>query len=156
MSPRFIKFLINFWPPLLFSGIRATLISSDWTQVEVELRLRWWNRNAVGTMFGGSLFAMTDPFYPLMLQHQLGPRYAVWTKSAEIDFILPGRGLARASFYLPREQIDEIRMSTEGGQICLPSFTTEIIGRRGEQIARVNSVIHVRRRQPVQGPAQSQ
>ena len=51
--------------------------AEDSRHVEVELRLTWWNRNAVGTMFGGSLFAMTDPFYALMLQHNLGRDYAV-------------------------------------------------------------------------------
>ena len=76
-----------FWPPLLFSGIRVKRIAPDWRSVEVELRLRWWNRNALGTMFGGSLFAMVDAFYPLMLQHNLGRDYAVWVKSAQIRFI---------------------------------------------------------------------
>jgi acyl-coenzyme A thioesterase PaaI-like protein len=145
MLPRFVRWMINFWPPLFFSGIRTKVIASDWSMVEAELRLRWWNRNAVGTMFGGSLFAMTDPFYPLMLQHQLGPGYAVWTKSADIEFMAPGRSLARATFRLSREEVERIRVATEGGDHCTPSFSTEIVGPSGKTIARINSVVHVRR-----------
>ena len=36
--------------------------AEDYRHARVELRQRWYNRNYVGTHFGGSLFAMTDPF----------------------------------------------------------------------------------------------
>ena len=53
---------LNLWPPFLFAGIHVTEISPDWKRIRVELRMRPWNRNYVKTHFGGSLFAMTDPF----------------------------------------------------------------------------------------------
>ena len=40
--------------------------------IDVEMKLRWWNANYVGTHFGGSLFAMTDAFYMLMVMAKLG------------------------------------------------------------------------------------
>ena len=131
---------------MLFSGIRVRAVSADWTHVEAELRLTWWNRNAVGTMFGGSLFAMTDPFYPLMLQHNLGPAYAVWTKWAQIEFIAPGRDIARASFTLPSTQIQEIVAATADGQSSLPRFSTTILDVQGQKISEVSTVVYVRRR----------
>jgi acyl-coenzyme A thioesterase PaaI-like protein len=146
MSPSLIRRLINYWPPLLFSGIRVRAISADWRYVETELRLRWWNRNAVGTMFGASLFAMTDPFYPLMLQHNLGPRYAIWTKSAQIDFIAPGRRIARARFELSAERIEEIRSATAQGKSYLPQFTTAITDLEGKLLTQVSKIVYVRRR----------
>ena len=63
---------MNFWPPFLASGIHVTHISPDWRQVRVELRMRPWNRNYVGTHFGGSLFAMTDPFWMILAKERLG------------------------------------------------------------------------------------
>ena len=146
MEPKTVRWLINFWPPLLFSGIHVRAIASDWSLVDVELRLRWWNRNAVGTMFGGSLFAMTDPFYPLMLQHHLGPGYAVWTKSAKVEFIAPGRRLARATFRLPRGDVERIRSAAAGGESCRPSFSTDIVDEQGRTIARVAALVYVRRK----------
>jgi acyl-coenzyme A thioesterase PaaI-like protein len=150
MSPKTVRLLINFWPPLLFSGIRVRSIAKDWSRVDVELRLRWWNRNAVGTMFGGSLFAMIDPFYPLMIQYHLGPGYAVWTKFAEVEFIAPGRGLAHATTELPHDEVERIRAATAGDESYSPSFSTEIEGPGGEVIARVKSIVYVRRKRPPQ------
>jgi hypothetical protein len=144
VTPSTVRRLINVWPPLLFSGIRVTTVAADWRHVEVELRLRWWNRNAVGTMFGGSLFAMADPFYPLMLQHNLGPAYAVWTKSAQIDFVAPGLTTARASFDLSSERIEQIRAATLGGASHLADFSTTITDPAGKPLTQVNKLVYVR------------
>ena len=145
MSSGVIRRLINYWPPFLFSGIRVIAVTDDWRRVEAELRLRWWNRNAVGTMFGGSLFAMTDPFYPLMLQHNLGPGYTVWTKSAAVEFLSPGRTVARVSFLLSAEVLHEIRAATEVGGKCEPEFSGVISDPEGRPIAKVYLTLHVRR-----------
>lgn len=151
MSPTAIRRFINLWPPLLFSGIRVKRIAEDWRHVEVELRLTWWNRNAVGTMFGGSLFAMTDPFYALMLQHNLGRDYTVWVKSAEIEFVAPGRNVARASFQISPEKLAEIRAATESGEKYEPAFSVAITDPQGKLIAQVNPLLYVRRkRAPVE------
>jgi acyl-coenzyme A thioesterase PaaI-like protein len=146
MSPAMMRRLINYWPPFLFSGIRVIGIADDWRQVEAELRLRWWNRNAVGTMFGGSLFAMTDPFYPLMLQHNLGREYTVWTKSAAVEFLSPGRTVARVSFRLSAEVLHEIRAATEVGKKCEPEFSGVISDPEGSLIAKVYLTLYVRKR----------
>lgn len=151
MSTKLVGRLINFWPPFLFSGIRVKSISPDWRQISVELRLRWWNRNAVGTLFGGSLFAMIDPFYPLMLQHNLGPEYTVWVKSAAIEFIAPGRSVALATFQLSGERLDEIRAAAEGGNRCLPAFSVTITDPQGKPITRVDKVLYVRRKRVAAG-----
>ena len=62
MSPATLRWIFNLWPPFAASGIHVTHLSKDWRHARVELRMRPWNRNYVGTHFGGSLFAMTDPF----------------------------------------------------------------------------------------------
>jgi acyl-coenzyme A thioesterase PaaI-like protein len=144
MSPHNIRRLINFWPPLLFSGIRVKAVAKDWRRVEVELTLRWWNKNAVGSMFGGSLFSMTDPFYPLMLQHNLGRGYKVWVKSADIEFVAPGRDVVIATFELTPERIAEIQRATMGGQKHLSTFSAAIKDAKGKLIASVETVIYVR------------
>jgi hypothetical protein len=146
VSTKLIRRLINLWPPFLFSGIRVKRIAPDWRHIEVALRLRWWNRNAVGTMFGGSLFAMIDPFYPLMLQHNLGPGYTVWVKSAEIDFLAPGRSVALATLQLSGEMLDEIRAATDGGLKYLPEFSVTISDPQGKPITQVHKRLYVRRK----------
>jgi hypothetical protein len=102
-------------------------------------------------MFGGSLFAMTDPFYPLMLQHNLGREYTVWTKSAVVEFLAPGRTVARASFLLSAEVLHEIRAATEEGNKCEPEFSGVISDLEGRLIANVYLTLHVRRTRAADG-----
>jgi acyl-coenzyme A thioesterase PaaI-like protein len=141
-----LRRLVNLWPPLLFSGIKATHISEDFRRVDVVLKLRWYNRNYVGTHYGGSLFSMTDPWYMLMLMHNLGPDYFVWDKSAEIDFIAPGRGVVGAHFSLDKFLLDDIRKHTDGGEKHLPQFTIDIIDADRNLVARVNRTLYIRRK----------
>src|SRR3546814_5810414 len=61
-------------------------IADDWRHARVELRMRPWNRNYVGTHFGGSLFAMTDPFWMLLVMNAIGDDHIVWDRAATIDF----------------------------------------------------------------------
>lgn len=138
--------LMNLWPPFFFTGIRVTRIDEDWREVEVEMRLGRLNRNYVGTHFGGSLFAMTDPFYMLMLVHRLGRDYVVWDKAATIDYVSPGRGTVRARFRLDDDRLAEIRAATAEGAKALPVFRCEVTDTQGGLVATVDRTLYVRRR----------
>ena len=135
---------MNLWPPYLGAGIRVRDIARDWSSATVELRSRVLNRNYVGTHFGGSLFAMTDPFYALLLMHRLGERYLVWDQAASIEFIAPARGTVSATFVLPQERVEAIRAQAAGGEKVLPEFEDEIRDRAGEIVARVRKTLYVR------------
>lgn len=54
--------LFSIYPPFLGAGIRVK-ISKDVKTVDVVMKLTFWNRNYVKTHFGGSLYAMCDPFF---------------------------------------------------------------------------------------------
>jgi hypothetical protein len=86
---------INIWPPLCGAGIRVRWRSNR--AVDVEMKLRFWNRNYVGTHYGGSLYSMADPFYMLMLMENLGRDYIVWTKRPPSAFANLGREESRPS-----------------------------------------------------------
>lgn len=141
-----LRRLMNWWPPYLFAGIHVRRISDDLRYVEVELRQRWYNRNYVGTHFGGSLFAMADPFWMLMLLHNLGPDYLVWDQSATIDFVRPGRGTVTARFELSGEAVQAILAGAADGQKHLQWFENEIRDAAGEVVARVRKQVYVRRK----------
>ena len=145
--------IMNLWPPFLFTGIRVTQASKDWRHLRVELRLRPWNRNYVGTHFGGSLFAMTDPMWMLLVMQALGKDYFVWDKAGEIEFVKPGRGVVHAEFRLDDAALDEIRAATADGQKYLRWFPVEVIDEQGDVVARVRKQLYVRRK-PKARPAQ--
>ena len=144
MPPRVLRHLFNVWPPFLLSGIHVRRLSADWHHAEVELRLRPWNRNYVGTHFGGSLFAMTDPFWMILILRALGPDYVVWDKSAEIDFVKPGRGTVHCRFDLEEPVLDELRAAAADGSRVLRWFDCPVIDTEGAVVAQVRKQIYVR------------
>ncbi|MGH8028522.1 MAG: DUF4442 domain-containing protein [Arenimonas sp.] len=148
MTPSRLRWLLRAWPPFVFSGIRVTHVANDWSHARVELRERWYNRNYVGTHFGGSLFAMTDPFWMILLLRQLGAGYRVWDRAAQIEFVKPGRGTVVAAFLLDPAEVDAIRAATAGGDKHLHWFTTAITDADGEVVARVRKQVYVRRARP--------
>jgi acyl-coenzyme A thioesterase PaaI-like protein len=144
MSPRLLRWGMNFWPPFRGAGIRVRHIADDWSELRVELRAGRLKRNFVGTHYGGSLFSMTDPFYALMLIHRLGDRYLVWDQAASIEFVAPGRGPVTAVFLLDEPQIQAIRAQAAAGQKVLPEFDVEVKDAAGGLVARVRKTLYVR------------
>lgn len=143
-----VRWWLNFYPPYLGAGVRVTRLDPDWKAVDVEMKLRLWNRNYVGTHFGGSLYSMVDPFYMLMLIENLGPDYIIWDKAATIRFRRPGRGKVTASFRLSDAQIEEIRQRLETDEKMEPVFLAEIKDETGTVIAEVEKVLYVRKKKP--------
>jgi hypothetical protein len=120
---RALRRWINLWPPFLGAGVRITYVAADMKSVDVEMKLRFWNANYVGTHFGGSLFAMTDPFYMLMLMANLGRDYIVW---------------------------DDIREKLKTLPKYEPVFLVEVKDEAGVVIAEVEKVLHVRKKPAAQ------
>jgi hypothetical protein len=150
-----MPWLINLYAPFLGAGIRVKRLQSDWKAIDVEMKLRFWNANYVGTHFGGSLYSMTDPFYMLMLIENLGREYLVWDKSANIRFKKPGAGKVWASFRLSDEEIEEIRREVDSRGKCEPEFLVEVKDETGTVIAEVRKVLYIRKRsQPRPSPAE--
>jgi hypothetical protein len=145
---------INLWPPFLGMGIRIRHIAPDMKAVDVEMKLRFWNANYVGTHFGGSLFAMTDPFYMLMLMANLGQDYIVWDKAATIRYKKPGRGTVRAEFRLSDSEIDDIREKLKTLPKYEPVFTVEVKDEADVLIAEVQKVLHIRNKQAAEPAGQ--
>ncbi len=144
VTPRMLRRLLNIYPPFVFSGIRVDAVSDDWHHARVRLKLRWYNRNYVRTAFGGSLFAMTDPFWMIMVLECLGPDYIVWDKAAEIEFVAPGKEDVYASFDLEDGVLDEIRSAAANGEKVLRWFPVDVKTASGAIVARVRKQIYVR------------
>ena len=144
MNARLLRRGMKFWPPFLGAGIRVKSITDDFRDVKVELRLGRLNRNYVGTHFGGSLYAMTDPFFMIMLLHNLGGDYLVWDKEGRIEYVAPGRGTVQAHFHLSEKRIAEIKAQAESGGKILPEFEVNVKDETGAIVARVRKILYVR------------
>ncbi|MCF3948484.1 DUF4442 domain-containing protein [Acidiphilium iwatense] len=144
VTPRLMRLGMNLYPPYLFSGIRIDEISPDWRHCRARITPRWFNRNAVGTIFGGTLFALTDGPWALMLMHLLGSDYFIWDNAASIDFIAPGRGRVRTEFYISPEAEAAIRAEAATGDKVQPWFDNDIHDDSGVLVARARRQLYVR------------
>lgn len=136
---------MNLWPPFRGAGIRVLEISPDYRRVVVRLHMGLFNRNYFGTHYGGSLFSMTDPFYALMLLHNLPRGYRVWDRAARIVFVTPGRGDVFARFSLDEGQVQEVLAATAGGAKYEPTWPVDVVDAGGDLVARVEKTLYIRR-----------
>ncbi len=143
-SPRLFRLALTWFGPFWGTGIRVAEVTPGFGRITIEMRSRWYNRNAFGTHFGGSLYAMCDPFYCLALVAKLGPKYVVWDQAARIEFVRPGRGTVRAVFEWSDTQIQEIMASAASGQKVLPERELEVTDESGNVVARVHKTLYVR------------
>jgi acyl-coenzyme A thioesterase PaaI-like protein len=140
---------MSLWIPNLFSGIRVKRFAPDWTSATVELHVNVFTRNYVKTAFGGSMSAMTDPYFFMLVMHQIGRDYVVWDTRGEIEFVKPGRGVLTAHFAVSPGKTAELRERARGGAKVLEWFETEITDRDGDVVARVRREVYVREKRRI-------
>jgi len=138
--------LFNLWPPFRGMGVKVVELDPDYRHATVQLRMRLLNRNYVGTHFGGSLFAMADPWFMILMMHRLGEEYVVWDKAGSVRFLKPARGTVTARFEMPEERVAEARERTADGQKHEPVFTAALVDEQGVTVAEVEKTLHIRRK----------
>ncbi|MDZ7901241.1 MAG: DUF4442 domain-containing protein [Rheinheimera sp.] len=141
-----MRHLLNLWPPFFFNGIRVVALSTDYRYAKVTLNDRPWRRNINSSQFGGAMFAMTDPIYPLMVMGALGKEYLVWDKRADIDYIKPGKGKLTAEFFLQDATVQEIQQATALGEKYFPDFVVHVKNQQHEIVCEVNRTLYVRKK----------
>ncbi len=145
-SIRKVARYINFYPAYLGAGISLKSVNEDFTKFVVQLKKRWYNNNAVGTHFGGSLYSMCDPFYMFILMENLGRDYIVWDKAAGIKFKKPGMGTVTATFEISKAEILKIKEAVDEKGKGDFTFQTHILNEQQEVVAEVEKVIYVRKK----------
>ncbi len=137
--------IMNLYPPFLGAGIKVDYDPGE-KRVLVSMKLRFYNRNYVGTHYGGSLYSMCDPFYMVLLIDNLGRDYVVWDKRASIEFKKPGRGTVTAEFFIPGEKYREIRERADRDGKVEEEFTVHVTDEKGEIVATVTKLLSIRRK----------
>ncbi len=138
--------LWRFWPPFLGAGISIEVLSEDLMHTRAHLKLRWWNRNYVGTQYGGSLFSMTDAIYMVMMLQNLGSQYIVWDKAATIRYLRPGRTDVSADYKLTPQILDEIRAKLQTQEKMDWTVKVEVKDLKGEVVAEVDKILYIRKK----------
>jgi hypothetical protein len=135
---------LNLYPPYVGAGIRVRP-DKDGRSVTASMRLTPLNRNYVGTHFGGSLYAMCDPFFALLLAARLGPSYIVLDKAAAIRFKKLGIGRVHATFAITDDEVRRIEREVLEKRRVEPVYTAEVLNEAGEVVAEIDKTLYVRR-----------
>ncbi|MES1926665.1 DUF4442 domain-containing protein [Salinisphaera sp. T31B1] len=154
MKPLVLRHMMNAWPPFAASGIRVETIASDWSYARVALKFRPWNRNYMGTQFGGNLFKMCDPFWAILAIERMGRGFIVWDAAGAIEFVAPGRETVYAEFRMDDTTRDELIEAAAGGRKHLRWFENDIATADGTVVARAKKQLYIRRK-PVRRRARS-
>ncbi|MBA3660390.1 MAG: DUF4442 domain-containing protein [Gammaproteobacteria bacterium] len=146
LSPGVLKWGINLWPPFLGAGIKIKHIAPDFRFIEVRMKLRWYNKNYVGTHFGGSMYAMTDPFFMLMVMKYLGSDYIVWDKAASIEYKKVARGTLSAQFRVTEEELQLIKYHADTNEKYIFDRPIDLTNDAGEVVASLVRTLYVRKK----------
>ncbi len=146
LTPHLLKLRLNTYAPYIGAGIKIDHISLDQGLCVVSMELTTLNKNIVGTQFGGSLYSMVDPFYMLMLMHQLGSNYVVWDKSSHIDFIAPGNSKVTARMKIPSTEVITIQELAKDGDAVFREYKVDIVDDQQKLIATVTKTLYIRLR----------
>lgn len=147
VSENLLKWAIRLYPPLLFQRIWVKRFHKGFRGVDVKLAHSLINRNYNGSIFGGSIFSATDPFYAILFDQILqreGFKTLVWLKSAEISYIKPARRNLYFSIVINDEEIARAceKLAAEGKYI--ETFTFELCDKSGLTHARVKNEVYIR------------
>ncbi|MDB5147900.1 MAG: hypothetical protein JWQ57_1920 [Mucilaginibacter sp.] len=147
VSEGLLKWVMRFYPPLLFQCIWVVKFSKGYRGVKVRIRKSFLNKNYNNTIFGGTLFSAADPFYPLLF-HQIfshkGYKLMVWSKSATIQYTKPAVTNLSFSIELTDSDIRDAEhiLNTEGKFIR--SFPIDIYNKDGEICVSLMNEVYVR------------
>ncbi len=145
LTPRTFRWMMNLYPPYLLSRTRVLSVSPDFKDVVVELAKSLLTKNYVGTTFGGSLYAASDPFLMLMLIQILGIKnHVIWDKAASIEFLKPARSNVLFHFKITDADLEKIHQDLNSHGKSLPEFTVEGRSPDGEIYVRVKKILYVR------------
>lgn len=139
----FIRFGLNLWPCLRRTGGKVIFLSEDFTKLTVRLSLNWKTRNVVGTIFGGSMYASTDPYFMLMLLKILGDDYVVWDKGCTIRFKRPAKETIYADFIVTPEMLQNVQNQVASNNEYDFTWTLQYKDKDGIVYSEFDKVIYV-------------
>lgn len=147
LSPRKMRLMLNWFPPLLFQRIKVMSISDDFLHVHMRARKSIWNRNLNGTIFGGTISTAADPVFPVMywqaLEHRGLPLQS-WLMAANARFLKPGATHLDFHFSLSEGDIDSAEEELERRGKAVRTHTAQALDLNGEVCAEFELVSYLR------------
>ncbi len=147
ISEKALAWVMRLYPPLLFQRIWVRRFESGFSGVDVVIVKSFMNKNYNKSIFGGTIFTATDPFYAILFDQVLqrrGLKCRVWLKSAQISYLKPGRTNLSFSIHLSETDLKEAEeiLHTQGKYV--KSFPIELYDTTGMLCATVQNEVYIR------------
>jgi acyl-coenzyme A thioesterase PaaI-like protein len=147
VSENMLKWGMRFYPPLFFQRIWVKKIHKGFSGIDVKINRSVFTTNLGKSIFGGTIFSATDPFYALLFNQQMlrkGFKITVWLKSAHIQYLKPGRTDLYFSLKINSSMVNEAEemLNTDGKFI--KAYPIEIFDKQGELCASVMNEVYIR------------
>lgn len=134
------------YPPYIGTGISVRSVNQDATSYTIQMKKRWFNSNAYGTHFGGSLYSMVDPFFVFAAASYFGEDYILWDKRASIHYVSPGKGTVTTVIGITHTKLEEMKTIVDRDGKALFDFETTITESDGRVVAEVSKQIYIRKK----------
>ncbi|SMC94375.1 DUF4442 domain-containing protein [Pedobacter nyackensis] len=147
VSENTLKWGLCLYPPLLFQRIWVKKFHKGFRGVDVKIAKSIFNKNYNGSIFGGTIYAATDPFYALLFDQLLqraGFKVRVWLKSASIQYLKPGRGHLYFTIYVTDDMLNEAITALNSTGKFVKAYPMEIKNAEGELCATVMNEVYIR------------
>lgn len=147
VSESLLKWALNFYPPLLFQRIHIRKFHPGFRGVDVRIANSFLNRNYNGSIFGGTIYAATDPFYALLfdqLMQRKGFKVRVWLKSGSIQYLKPGMKNLYFTINITDEMIQEASAALRSKDKFVKTYSMEIYDSDGLLCATALNEVYVR------------
>jgi hypothetical protein len=151
VSARVLTWAMRLYPPFLFQRIWTKNFDRNYRGVSVKINHSLLNRNYNRSIFGGTLYSATDPFYVILFHQVLkrkGYNIKLWSRNATIDYIKPADCNLYFQIIIQEKDIDEaVQNLDEEGKFIKP-FPVKITNRDGVLYAMVHTEIYIKRITP--------
>ena len=137
----------NFFPAFRATGARVTYISEDRRKLRIKLPLNFRTRNIHGTLFGGAMYAATDPLYAILVKVALGPGCIIWDKAGAIRHKKPGRSTLYAECSLSDAQVATMCKRLEAEPSIDLNYEIELLDEHGVVHAVVQKTLYAARKE---------
>ncbi|MFC4140879.1 PaaI family thioesterase [Pedobacter mendelii] len=147
ISQNTLKWVMRLYPPLFFQCIWVQKFENEFKTATVKISKSFLNKNYNGSIFGGTIYAATDPFYALLfdqLMQRRGLKVRVWLKSASIQYLKPGRGNLYFTINVTDEMIAEAELALKSVGKFVKAYPMEITNKSGELCATVMNEVYIR------------
>ena len=138
---------MRFYPPMFFQRIWVARIHKDFRGIDVKINRSLFTTNLGNSIFGGTIFSATDPFYALLFGQILkrkGFKITVWLKSAHIAYLKPGRTDLHYTIIVDDAMVSDASTALKEEGKFVKAYPIEIYDRHGELCATASNEVYIR------------